>query len=77
MAAYPSIQGVGDILRDEDTTYGEADDDINMMLNEQAAEDAMDSAIEHYDARVLNKTAGKAGAGEAPAEHPGGMCNTS
>ena len=52
------VQGVGDILRDEDTTYGDADEDVNMMLNEQAAEDAMDSAIEHFDARVLNKTAG-------------------
>lgn len=50
---------MGDILRDEDTTYGDGDDEgMSVMLDEQAAEDAMDMAIEHYDARVLNKTAG-------------------
>ena len=57
---YTAPQGVGDILRDEDTTYGDGDEEggMNVMLDEQAAEDAMDMAIEHYDARVLNKTAG-------------------
>ena len=71
------VQGVGDILRDEDTTYGDADEDVNMMLNEQAAEDAMDSAIEHFDARVLNKTAGMSTATGFPCgatgQHPAAL----
>ncbi|GAX74653.1 hypothetical protein CEUSTIGMA_g2101.t1 [Chlamydomonas eustigma] len=53
-------EGVGDILRDEDTTYGDAEDMAELAMSQQAAEDAIDMAIEHYDARMLNKTAGMA-----------------
>ncbi|KAG1675606.1 hypothetical protein FOA52_014194 [Chlamydomonas sp. UWO 241] len=52
-------EGVGDILRDEDTTMG--DDEA---INTDDHDDGMDMVIDHFDARLLNKTAGMAVATE-------------
>ncbi len=65
-AALLSEQGVGDILRGEDDTFGESGDGAGpegalTAAQQQQQEDAnaLEITIDHIEARVLNRTAGE------------------
>jgi hypothetical protein len=52
-------QGVGDILRDEDTVFGEAGEALPGAGSETTGQaDALEITIDHIEARLMNRTAG-------------------
>jgi hypothetical protein len=53
------MQGVGDIIRSEDTLFGEDGGDGEGLGLLEAGNDDMDVTIDVVEARVLNRTAGE------------------
>jgi hypothetical protein len=53
------MQGVGDIIRSEDTLFGEDGGDGEGTGLLEAGNDDMDVTIDVVEARVLNRTAGE------------------